>query len=84
MMATFRPRIGKQKIKRFDRLLGKQIAHRVGNFDIQNAHIFERSRFAGGFLDAAGQFIDPEKISIWISLRELADKRTVATAKVDI
>jgi hypothetical protein len=84
VMTPFRPRVGKEEVKFFDRVGWQQIAHGVGDFDIQNAHIVERGRFSACLRDAAGEFVDAEKILLRNSLRELAQERAIATAKIDM
>jgi len=74
MMSAFWPWIWKQQIKFFDRFFRQEIAHRVRNLDIQHADIIERGRFAACLRDATRQFIDPEKISLWHSLRQFAQE----------
>jgi len=68
-MATFWPGIGKQQVKCFDRPFRQKITYGVRNLDIQNTDIFERGRFAAGFCDAAGYFINTEKIPLGTALR---------------
>jgi hypothetical protein len=83
-MAALRPRIGKEQIKCFNGFFGQQITRGVGNFDLQNANVFERKYFSTGLRDAARQFINSEKISLRITLRELAQERTIAASKIDL
>lgn len=84
MMASFRPGIGKEQIECVDGFFGQQITHGVGNFDIQNANVFEIESFSGGFRDSASQFVDAEKVFFRETSRELAQERAVAASKIDM
>ena len=84
MMTPFRPGIRKEQIKPIDRLYGQQITHGIGDFDIKHAHVVERGRFSASLRDAAGEFVDAEKILFRTPLRKLAQERAIPTAKIDM
>jgi hypothetical protein len=83
-MATLGPGIGKGRVKRLNGFRREQKPHGVGNFDIQNANVFQRGRFSAGFLDAPDHFVDAEKISLGTGLCEFTQKAPVAAAKIDL
>ena len=61
-MPALGPGIGKQQVKSFDGFFRQQITHSIGNFDTQNANIFELACFANRFRDTTSHFVDPEEI----------------------
>ncbi len=84
MMATFWPGIGKEQVECFNGFFGQQITNSVGNLYVQNANVFERECFSARFRNSADQFVDSEKVFFRATLRELAQKRAVATSKIDM
>src|SRR5437867_7942038 len=84
MVAAFRPGIGKEQIKSFDRLRRQQIAHGIGSFHLEDADIVDLVRFAAGPADTTAQTFDTEKVFLGKFLRELAQKRAVPAAEVDL
>jgi hypothetical protein len=51
---------------------------------MEHAHIIGLRRLAPGFPNPASQSLDPEKIFLQITLGQSKEKRTVATAKIDM
>ena len=84
MMATLGPGIGKGKVKRLNGFRREQKPHGIGNFDIQNANVFQRGRFSAGFFNSPSHFVDAEKISLGTGLCEFAQKIAVPAAKIDL
>src|SRR5438105_2447490 len=80
-MPSFRPRIGKKKIKRFDRIFWQEKTDDIRTFDAHEADIVDlaanpiRTGFAAGFGDAPDQSLDSEKHPFAFHETEDGDQR---------
>jgi len=84
LMPPLRPWIRKQKVKGFHRRFRQQIAHCEQTVRAQHPHVFDLLRLAANFLDALGQALNAEKISLRELLCHFAEKRPVAAPKIDM
>lgn len=85
-MAPFRPRIGKQHVKRGDRPRREQIRDRVRDIDQQHACVLKVALrdFTACRTNAPDETFDPEKIVSGGLLCESSEVRAVAAANVDL
>lgn len=84
LMPALRPRIRKQKIKIFHRIFRQQVPHCKQSVRTEHSHVIDLLRFMSNFLYALGQPLNSEEISFRQLLRKLAEKGTIATAKIDL
>jgi hypothetical protein len=80
MMATFRPGVGEQKVKRFDRVRGQERGYGIGTLDLQDAGVGRR--FTSGFFYATDESLDSEKVFFRGLGGEGAEKGAITAAKV--
>ena len=85
MVPPFGPGIGKQEVKRRNRVIGQQVRYHVGDLDSEHARIFQI--FAGNLPTnlaySTEQAFDPEKIVLRMRVRHSHEKGAVAASKVD-
>ncbi len=84
LMPPLRPRIGKQKVKRFHRTGRQQIAHRKQSVRAQHSHVVDPRRFPANFLNPLRQPFDAEEVFALELFRQFAQKGTIAAAEVDL
>jgi hypothetical protein len=84
LMPPFWPRIGEQKIKNLDRLLGQQVTDGIGSFHPDHAHVVDPFGFATGAANAPDQTLDAEEILFGHPLGQSTEERPITAAKIDV
>jgi hypothetical protein len=84
LMPPLRPRIGKQKVKSFDRIFRQQMSHREQSVSSNHSQVIDLLCFASNFLHPLGKALNPEEVFVRELLRQITQKRSIAAAKIDL